>query len=144
MKAVLDFSLPPTLKKLCQFLGLINFYHRFIKNCAQALLPLHELLSTTASVESTTLQWTEEAKTAFKHIKTALANATLLFYPKPGAFTSIMTDASSHVVEAVLQQYIDSQWCPIAYFFKKMKPAETKYSTFDRELLAVYLSIRLH
>ena len=42
-----------------------------------------------------------------------------------------MTDASPRAVGAVLQQYIDSQWCPIAYFSKKLKPAETKYSTFD-------------
>ena len=137
VKAVLDFPLPPTQKKLRQFLGLINFYHRFFKNCAQTVLPLHELLSTTASAESTTLQWTEEAKTAFQHIKTALANATLLFHPKQDALTSIMTDASSRAVGAVLQQYIDSQWCLIAYFFKKLKPAETKCSIFDRELLAV-------
>ena len=38
--------------------------------------------------------------------------------------------------------YIYTQWCPIAYFFKMLKPAETKYSTFDRELLAVYLAIK--
>ena len=100
VKAVLDFPLPPTRKKLRQFLGLINFYHRFIKNCVQTVLPLNELLSTTASAESTTLQWTEEAKTAFQHIKTALANATLLFHSKQDALTSIMTDASSRAVGA--------------------------------------------
>ena len=142
VKAVLDFPLPPTRKKLHQFLGLINFYHRFVKNCAQTVLPLHELLSTTASAESTTLQWSEEAKMAFQHIKIALANTTLLFHPKQDGPTSIMTDASSRAVGAMLQQYIDSQWCPIAYFSKKIKPVETKYSTFDRELLAVYLSIK--
>ena len=45
-------------------------------------------------------------------------------------------------VRVVLQQYIDIQWCPIAYFSKKLKPAETMYSTFDRDLLAVYLAIK--
>ena len=53
-----------------------------------------------------------------------------------------MTDASDHAVGAVLQQYVDQQWCPIAYFSKKLKPSETKYSTYDRELLAIYLSIK--
>ena len=105
-------------------------------------LPLHKLLITSASAESTTLQWDDEAKAAFESIKTALADATLLFHLKQDALTSIMTDASSSAVEAVLQQYIDTQWCPIAYFSKKLKPAETKYSTFDRELLAVYLAIK--
>ena len=53
-----------------------------------------------------------------------------------------MTDASSCAVGAVLQQYIENQWCPIAYFSKKLKPSEVKYSTFVRELLAVYLAIK--
>ena len=53
------------MKKLRQFLGLINFYHRLVKNCAQTVLPLHELLSATTSAESATLQWAEEAKWHF-------------------------------------------------------------------------------
>ena len=79
---------------------------------------------------------------AFENIKQALSKITLLFHSKQDAPTSIMTDASSCAVGAVLQQYIDSQWCPIAYFSKKLKPAEIKYSTFDREILAVYLAIK--
>jgi len=53
-----------------------------------------------------------------------------------------MTDASDSAVGAVLQQLINSQWCPIAFFSKKLQPAETRYSTFDRELLAIYLAIK--
>ena len=71
-----------------------------------------------------------------------LAKATLLHHPKPEALTNITTDASDLAVGAVLQQYIHGAWCPIAYFSKKLQPAETRYSTFDRELLAVYLAIK--
>ena len=53
-----------------------------------------------------------------------------------------MTDASDVAVGAVLQQHIDGAWQPISYFSRKMKPAETRYSTFDRELLAIYLAIK--
>ena len=53
-----------------------------------------------------------------------------------------MTDASDHAVGAVLQLYVDQQWCPIAYFSKKLKPSETKYSTYGRELFAIYLAIK--
>ena len=52
-----------------------------------------------------------------------------------------MTDSSDHVVEAVLQQYV-YQCCPIAYFSKKLKSSETKYSTYDRELLEIYVAIK--
>ena len=52
-----------------------------------------------------------------------------------------MTDASDTTVGAILQQYIDGSWHPISFFSRKMEPAETRYSTFDKELLAVYLTI---
>ena len=47
-----------------------------------------------------------------------------------------------HVVGAVLQQHINGNWHPISFFSRKLTPAETRYSTFDRELLAVYLAIK--
>ena len=53
-----------------------------------------------------------------------------------------MLDASDTAVGAVLQQEIDHQWQLIAFFSKKLTPAETKYRTFNRELLTIYLSIR--
>ena len=70
-----------------------------------------------------------------------MADASLLAYPQPDAPTNIMTDASSNAVGAVLQQQVNDTWRPIAFFSKTLKPRETKYSTFDRELLAVYLAI---
>ena len=66
----------------------------------------------------------------------------MLQHPHHDASTCIATDASDHAVGAVLQQLINGTWSPIAYFSKKLQPAETRYSTFDRELLAVYLAIK--
>ena len=71
-----------------------------------------------------------------------MASTTLLIHPKPHALTSVMTDASDAAVGAVLQQYVDGHWQPISFFSKKLSQAETHYSTFDRELLAVYLAIK--
>ena len=53
-----------------------------------------------------------------------------------------MCDALNTAVGAVLQQYIGDRWCPITYFSKQLQPAQTRYSTFDRKLLAIYLSIK--
>ncbi len=53
-----------------------------------------------------------------------------------------MTDASDVAVGAVLQEYIKEQWCPLAFFSRTLKPAETRYSTYDRELLESYLAIK--
>ena len=101
--------------------------------------PLHALLSSTTKTEQ--LPWTDDTIAAFNATKDALANAT---YPKLDAPTCLVTDASDTAVGAVLQQHINGAWHPISFFSKKMKPAETRYSTFDRELLAIYLAIKGH
>ena len=65
-----------------------------------------------------------------------------MYHPQPNAPTCIVTDASDVAIEAVLQQQIQSQWCPIAYFSRKLKPAERNYSAFNRELLAIYQAVQ--
>jgi hypothetical protein len=77
---------------------------------------------------------------ARKH--SALASATLSVHPHYNAPASITFDASDLAVGAVLEQFIDHEWRPIGFFSRKLQPAETRYSTFDRELLGVYLAIR--
>ena len=134
VEVVQNFPQPKTPRQLREFIGLINFYHRFVPHCAHTLQPLHELLTATTNKKKE-LQWTEQTTEAF-------IAAKLLVHPKPEAPTSIMSDASDTAVGAVLQQFINNQWCPIAFFSKKLQPAETKYSTFDCELLAMYLAIK--
>ena len=133
--AVRHFPRPTSQRKLHQFLGLVNFYHRFIPGCARILQPLHTML-TGSSKSDRRLVWTLEAGAAFTRIKEALADATLLVHPQSDAPTCLITDASDVAVGAVLQQQINSVWSPLAYFSRKLTPAEARYSTFDRELLA--------
>ena len=139
VQTIRDFPQLSLQQQLKKFLRLINFYRWFIPNCAHIPQPLNILAATTKKEEWT---WNEQAASAFQAAKTALAEATLLFHPVSEAPTCIMTDASDLAVGAVLQQFHQGNWRPIAYFSKQLKPNEKKYSTFDRELLAVYLSIK--
>ena len=100
VEVIQRFPLPTTKQQLREFLGLINFYHRFIPSCAQLLQPLNDLLLTIPSSHKE-LQWSEQTTKAFQTIKEALANTTLLFHPKSGAPTCI-TDASDTADGAVL------------------------------------------
>ena len=141
VQVIRDFPLPKSHRKFREFLGLVNFYRRFLPHAADLLYPLTQLLgdSTSGTKE---VNWTEAAQAAFNAVKEALANATLLVHPQPNAQLAIMSDASDVAVGAVLQQRVSGQWQPISYFSRKLKPAEVRYSAFDRELLAIYLSIR--
>ena len=140
VSAIKDFPRPTSQRQLRKFLGMINFYHRFIPHAAQILQPLHSFL--TRAHAKSELQWSEECISAFSNAKDALAQATLLFYPTPDATTSPMTDASYIAVGAVLQQSVDGHWQPISFFSRSLSSTERQYSTFDRELLAVYLAIK--
>ena len=141
VQAIRDFPLPNTQRQLREFIGLINFYRRFVPNCASILQPLHTLLSHTKK-PSDPLTWSDSATSAFSTIKDSLTNASLLCHPTPEAPTAVMADASDMAVGAVLQQHIDGQWCPLAFFSRALKPAEQRYSTYDRELLAINLAIK--
>ncbi|XP_065067489.1 uncharacterized protein LOC135693039 [Rhopilema esculentum] len=140
VKAIKDFPPPTSLKKLREFLGLINFYRRFVPRCAQLIQPLTDLLSSKSTKEP--FQLTVDSLSAFSEIKTALSQATLLVHPSPVAACSVVVDASNVAVGAVLQQFLNGAWQPISFFSKRLQPAEAKYSTFGRELLSVYLAIK--
>ncbi|BHF74435.1 hypothetical protein SprV_0501752100 [Sparganum proliferum] len=137
VEAVRNFP-PPTFKRQVQrFLGMVNFYRRFLPNCVDLMLPLTNLLSGPKGP----LELRGHALTAFEGIKTSLADATLLTHPAPEASLSLMVDASTVAVGAVLQQHLAGSTQPFAFFPEKLLPAETRYSTFDREILSIYLAV---
>jgi hypothetical protein len=138
VKALTDFPPPSDLKQLQRFLGLINFYRRFLPGIAGTLQPLTDLLRGNPK----TLVWSESAAAAFGAAKAALTAATSLVHPLPGAVISLATDASDTHIGAVLQQLSAGSWKPLAFFSRKLSSTESKYSTFDRELLAVFAAIR--
>ena len=88
------------------------------------------------------LKWNKNAESAFSESKQILANATLLVHPDSTAQLNITCDASDVAVGGVLQQFLNGMWQPLSFFSKKLNPAETRYSAFDRELLAVYATIK--
>jgi len=102
------------------------------------MLPLFDALK----AQPKALVWNDAMVHAFQVTKKALAEATLLTHPRHNTPTSLTTDASDEAVGAVLQQFVDGVWVPLAFFSKRLRPPERKYSAFDRELLALYLGIR--
>jgi cleavage and polyadenylation specificity factor subunit 1 len=122
------------------FLGLVNFYRRFVPAAAKLLLPLTAVLSG-GPAGSSKVKWSPGMVAAFK---AAVAAACELQHPAPSAELSLATDASASHIAAVLQQRSSRHgaWQPLAFFSAKLSPAQINYSTFDRELLAVYQAVR--
>lgn len=140
VKAVLQFPRPTTVKALQEFLGMVNFYHRFIPQAARLMRPLYGALKDKPPKHI--VDWSSEMSGSFSATKEALANATMLAHPVPDAPIALTSDASDRAVGAVLEQQIDGVWQPLAFFSRQLRASEQKYSTFDRELLALYLAVR--
>lgn len=138
VEAVNEFPVPTSKASLQRFLGMINYYHRFMPMLADKLHPLHDA----TKVKGQTIEWTPECQSAFLAAKAALASATLLHHPHSNAKTCITVDASNKAVGGQLEQLLDGIWCPVAFFSRKLSKAEKKYSTFDRELLAIFLAVK--
>jgi hypothetical protein len=141
--AVRDFPRPATVHELQAFLGMVNFYRRFLPALAKILKPLTDALR--GGLHSTdAVKWSAECAEAFVAAKQALLQATFLAHPVMGASLSLAVDTSATHVGGTLQQQLPGQtsFQPLGFFSKKLDPAQQKYSAFDRELFAVYAGIR--
>lgn len=142
VEAIKGYPVPKTVRELRRFLGMINFYRRFIPNAVQSQAPLNALLTGSAK-GSHPVHFTSEETTAFNNCKESLCKAAMLAHPDCEAKLAIMTDASDSAVGAVLQQCRDGKpWQPLAFYSRKLSPSQQKYSPYDRELLAIYEAIK--
>jgi hypothetical protein len=136
--AIEQCAAPQDVKQLQCFLGMVNFYRQFLPNCAKVLKPLTDLLRGNPK----TLAWSDAATEAFEQTKRLLVAAVPLRHPAPNAELSLATDASDSHIGGVMQQKVGDHWQPLGFFSRKLSETESCYSTFDRELLAVFSAIK--
>ena len=129
---------PTTVKELQSFLGMVNYYRRFLPNAAHHLTPLFELLQG----KPKTISWTPAQQQGFVAIKDALAKAVLLHHPKPNASLALTTDASNFAIGGVLEQRGKDGWEPLAFYSAKLQEHQRKWPPYDRELLAAFKATR--
>jgi len=142
VEAIVKHPKPKDKGQLMSFLGMINFYRKFIKGAAEILRPLTDSTKGSAGKKSP-LVWTPVMVEAFEKAKRALQAAALLVHPEVDAEMSLHVDASDHHVGGALQQWEKGRgWRPLGFFSRKLSDTEKRYSTFDRELLAGVAAIR--
>ena len=137
--SALQESKPPTDRtSLQRFLGMVNYYHRFLHGIATTLAPLHAQ----ASGKGQKIDWSKECQEAFDKTKEMLSKAVLLHHPRSDAITSLTVDASNTAIGGQLEQRHGRLRVPLAFFSSKLSEAEQKYSAFDRELLTSYAAVK--
>ena len=140
VQAVQDWPQPRTVKDIMQFVGLTNYYRKFVKSYAAITVPLYELLK-----KYTPFVWGEQQQAAFEALKAALTEAPLLMLPRPDEPYEMHTDASDFAIGAVLYQEdaVSGDLRPIAYESHKLSEVQRRYATHERELLAVVHALKV-
>lgn len=140
--AIRNFPKPKNITELRRFLGMVNFYRRSLQHAAATQQPLMALLHNGKKNDKTPIVWNNALEDAFNKVKNDLANTTLLAHPSQNAPLYLATDASDTAIGAVLQQRKKNKMEPLGFFSRALTQAQKSYSTFDRELLAIYEGIR--
>lgn len=142
VQTLLQFPRPSNISQLRTFLAILNFYHRFLPGIAEKQALLFDLIVNRKKKDMTPISWTEPLVQAFEACKKAISEVNALKFPAPGAHLLLAVDASDRAVGAVLSQLTNEGEEPLGFFSKKLTETQTKYSTFDRELLAIYLAVK--
>lgn len=142
VSAIQNYLRPTMAKDLKSFLATINFYRRFIPKAVDNQLILQALIPGNKKKDTSIINWTEEGKQAFEKCKNELVNCTMLAHPVHNAQLQLRVDASDFAVGGALEQIIENEVQPLAFFSKKLTTTEQKYGTYDRELLAMYKSVK--
>ena len=136
IRQVLDFPKPDISKQLKSFLGLVNYFHDFIRNASSILQPLHRLLQNYNKTKK--IVWTPEAEQAFDLIKSETAKCTTMHFLSDTDPIYLHTDASDYGVGAYLFQLVDGKETPIAFVSKSLNKAQLRWAVIQKEAYAIF------
>lgn len=138
-EAVMKFPQPQNFKQNQSFLGLAGYFRKFIPNYSIIARPLTNLLKSNVN-----FHFGEEEKFAFTKLKTILSNGPVLKLYRLQAETELHTDASMYGFGAILLQRDsdDNKFYPVYFASGKTTPAESRYSSYELEVLAIVKALR--
>jgi len=121
------------VKDVRKFLGLANYYRRFIKNFAQVARPMNVLTR-----KDVKWQWGQKQQKAFDKLKRIFITRLVLVAPNLDKEFRIEANASNYATGGVLSmKYSDELWRPVAFISKSLSDTEWNYEIHDKEMLAV-------
>jgi len=116
-----------------KFLGLANYYRRFIKNFTRIAAPLHVLVR-----KEQKWKWEQEQEEAFGKLKVVFTTELILAIPDINREMKVETDASDYAMGGVLlTKCKDRKWRPVVFISKSLNATEWNYEIYDKEILAV-------
>ncbi|KAL7854700.1 hypothetical protein SRHO_G00168900 [Serrasalmus rhombeus] len=137
VKAIMEAPAPQNVSQLRSYLGLLNYYGRFVSNLASLLKPLHQLLC-----QDKAWKWTDKCAQAFAKTKRALLKSEVLTHFDPALPLQLACDASPYGVGAVISHIMpDGKEKPIAFASRTLNKAESNYAQIEREALGIVFGV---
>lgn len=138
VQTIAEAPRPNNVTQVRAFVGMINYYGRFIRNLPEILEPLYQLLK-----KDTCFQWDQRYEDSFKKAKSVLMSKVVLAHYNPQLPIKLACDASQHGIGAVLLQvYPNETERPIAFASRSLSKAEKGYSVIHKEALAIYWGVK--
>lgn len=137
VEVLLGFPQPVSKKQVQAFLGLASYYRRYLPHFSEITLPLTSMLK-----KGQKFSWSIEAEKSFLDLKSRLASRPILRPPDFDKPFCMAVDASHFCVGACLFQVIDEIEHPICYLSRKLNVHEVRYSTIEKEALALVVAVR--
>nr|XP_034836883.1 uncharacterized protein K02A2.6-like [Maniola hyperantus] len=140
IEAIHDAPRPENVTQLKSFLGLLNYYGKFIPNLSILLYPLHALLK-----KDVPWKWDARCEAAFSGAKSALLGDKVLAHYEEGRPLVLSVDSSAYGLGAVLaHRYPDGSERPVSCVSRTLNDSEKNYSQLDKEALAIFFGITKH
>ena len=133
VKAILEWEPPTKVPELRSFLGLVNYYRRFIKGYSAKAAPLTNMLK-----KNRLWHWSEECQRAFKELRAISEEPVLAFLDHTKPF-EVQTDASDFAIGGVLMQ----EGHPIAFESRKLNDTECRYTVQEKETTTIIHCLRV-
>ena len=137
VRAITDIPIPTNVSQLQSYLGMLNFYRKFLSNAATLLEPLNMLLRKDVKWE-----WGKKQSDAFLKSKEMLLNSDVLVHFNPDLPITVSADSSSYGIGAVLCHVINGQERPVSFISRSLSDVERRYSQLEREALALVYALK--
>lgn len=137
VKAIVAAPCPKDLEQLQSYLGLLNFYCRFLPNLSSEMAILHQLLK-----KDVPFVWSSNCQKTFERSKQLiLSNDVLELYDRNKPIV-VAADASPYGVGAVLSHLINGQEKPVLFASCSLNNAQKNYSQVHKEALAIIFALK--
>ena len=133
VKGVLDWPTPKCVKDVQKFLGLANYYHRFIEGFASIARSLHDIVK-----KNQKWDWTKKQEEAFRELKKRFTKEPVLVVPDLDKKIRMEVDESDYAMKGVLSMKCeDKLWRLVAFLSKSLNETERNYEIHDKKMLAI-------